>query len=39
MARVDAREGFPLDAEVTFHLDMNHVHLFEQGEFGKNLLL
>jgi len=38
MARIAAREGFPIGQTVDFHLDMNHVHVFEPGEFGRNLL-
>jgi multiple sugar transport system ATP-binding protein len=38
VARVDARDDFPVDADVTFHLDMEHVHLFDPGEFGANLI-
>ena len=38
IARIDAREGFPVGEEVAFHLDMDHVHVFEPGEFGENLL-
>ena len=37
VARIDAREGFPTAQNVTFHLDMEHVHVFEPGEFGRNL--
>jgi len=39
LARIDARDDFPVGADVAFHLDMDHVHLFEPGEFGRNLLL
>jgi multiple sugar transport system ATP-binding protein len=38
IARIDARDDFPVGETVTFHLDMDHVHLFEPGEFGENLL-
>jgi len=41
LARVDASDNFPPDGigrEVTFYLDMDHVHLFEPGPFGENLL-
>ena len=38
VARVDARDDFPVGTDVTFYLDMDHVHLFEPGEFGINLL-
>ncbi len=37
IARIDAREGFVAGESVTFHLDMDHVHVFEPGEFGRNL--
>ncbi|MFM9956858.1 MAG: ABC transporter ATP-binding protein [Phycisphaerales bacterium] len=37
MARIDAREHFPINEAVTFYLDMDHVHVFEPGEFGRNL--
>ena len=38
ITRIDAREGFPVGQSVTFYLDMEHVHVFEPGEFGRNLL-
>ncbi len=37
MARIDARENFPINQAVTLYLDMEHVHVFEPGEFGRNL--
>jgi len=37
IARVDARDRFPVGESVTFYLDMEHVHVFEPGEFGRNL--
>jgi len=37
IARVDARDGFPVGQPVKFHLDMEHVHVFEPGEFGRNI--
>ena len=38
VARLDARDDFPVNTDVEFHLDMEHVHVFEPGEFGENLL-
>lgn len=38
MARIEARENFPKGGTVDFFLDMEHVHVFEPGEFGRNLL-
>ena len=38
IARIDARDEFPVGQSVTFHLDMDHVHIFDAGEFGENLL-
>jgi len=38
LARVDAQDNFPVGKEVTFHIDMDHVHLFDAGPFGTNLL-
>ncbi len=38
IARIDAREDFPVGEDVTLHMDMQHVHVFEPGEFGRNLL-
>ena len=38
IARIDARDRFPVGEPVTFHLDMEHVHVFEPGEFGVNLV-
>ena len=38
IARIDARDDFPVGDPVTFHLDMDHVHVFEPGDFGANLL-
>ena len=38
LARIDARDNFPVGSDVTFHLDMDHVHLFDTGTFGANLL-
>jgi len=37
LARVDAREDFPIGESVTFYLDPDHMHIFEPGEFGSNL--
>ncbi len=37
IARISARDGFPLDTEVDLFLDMEHAHVFEPGEFGRNL--
>ncbi|MDX2114643.1 MAG: sn-glycerol-3-phosphate ABC transporter ATP-binding protein UgpC [Planctomycetota bacterium] len=39
IARIDAREDFPLNQPVDLYLDMQHVHVFEPGEFGRNLIL
>ena len=39
MARIDARDHFPIAQPVTFHLDMEHVHVFEPGEFGPILTI
>jgi len=39
MARLDAREGLKPGDELRLHLDMDHVHVFEPGEFGANLVL
>ena len=38
LARIDARDRFPVNTEVMFHIDMDHVHLFDAGPFGANLL-
>lgn len=38
LARIDARHDFPTSGEVKFYVDMEHVHLFEPGEFGRSLL-
>ena len=38
IARIDARDDFPVGEAVRFYLDMQHVHLFEPGEFGLNVL-
>ncbi len=38
LARIEARDDFPVDADVTFYLDLEHVHVFEPGDFGENLL-
>ncbi len=38
LARIDAREDFPVNADVQFTLEMKHVHIFEPGEFGANLV-
>ncbi len=38
VARIEARDDFPVGDRVTFHLDMSHVHLFADGEFGPNLV-
>ncbi len=38
MARLDAREGFGVDQQIDLHVDLDHVHVFEPGEFGANLL-
>ncbi|MEM8834895.1 MAG: sn-glycerol-3-phosphate ABC transporter ATP-binding protein UgpC [Planctomycetota bacterium] len=37
LARIDAREDFPVGEDVPFYLDMDHVHIFEPSEFGRNL--
>jgi multiple sugar transport system ATP-binding protein len=37
LARVEARDDFPVDADIDFYLDLEHVHIFEPGEFGENL--
>jgi multiple sugar transport system ATP-binding protein len=39
IARITARPDFPTGKEVEFHLDMDHVHVFEPGEFGRNVLV
>ena len=39
IARITARPDFPVGKEVDFHLDMEHVHVFEPGEFGRNVLV
>ena len=39
VARLPAREGFPATGNVTLRLDMERVHPFESGAFGRNLLL
>jgi multiple sugar transport system ATP-binding protein len=39
IARVTARPDFPVGKPVEFHLDMEHVHVFEPGEFGRNVLV
>jgi multiple sugar transport system ATP-binding protein len=38
IARISARADFPTEREIDFHLDMDHVHVFEPGEFGRNVL-
>lgn len=38
LARIDARDDFPVNADITFYLDMDHVHVFEPGEFGINII-
>jgi multiple sugar transport system ATP-binding protein len=38
IARVTARPDFPVARDIEFHLDMDHVHIFEPGEFGRNVL-
>ncbi len=38
MVRVAARDDFPVGKAVDFHVDMDHVHVFETGEFGRNLM-
>ena len=38
MVRIGARDDFPVGREVDFHVDMDHVHVFEPGEFGRNLM-
>ena len=38
MVRIAARDDFPVGKEVDLHLDMDHVHVFEPGEFGRNLM-
>ena len=38
IARIDARDDFPVGETVRFYLDMQHVHMFERGEFGLNVL-
>ncbi len=38
IARIPARPDFPVNREIDFHLDMDHVHVFEPGEFGRNVL-
>jgi multiple sugar transport system ATP-binding protein len=38
LARIDARDNFPVGSDITFHIDMEHVHLFDDGPFGANLL-
>ncbi|MBL8744727.1 MAG: sn-glycerol-3-phosphate ABC transporter ATP-binding protein UgpC [Phycisphaerae bacterium] len=38
VARVAARPDFPIGREVEFHLDLDHVHVFEPGEFGANVM-
>ena len=37
VARVDAERGIEPGQEVSLHLDMNKVHVFEPGETGRNL--
>ena len=39
VARVDADRNIAGDQEITLHLDMNKVHVFEPGEVGENLSL
>ncbi len=39
LARIDARDDFQPGKPVILHLDFDHVHLFEPGEFGKNIAL
>ena len=38
LARIDARHDFPTSGSMRFFVDMEHVHLFEPGEFGASLL-
>jgi multiple sugar transport system ATP-binding protein len=38
IGRIDAREDFPVGESVTLYMDMQHVHVFEPGDFGRNLL-
>jgi multiple sugar transport system ATP-binding protein len=38
LARIDARHDFPTSGRMKFSVDMEHVHIFEPGEFGANLL-
>ena len=39
VARLPARVGFPASGNVTLRLDMEKVHPFEPGAFGRNLLV
>jgi multiple sugar transport system ATP-binding protein len=39
IARITARPDFPIGQSIDFHLDMEHVHVFEPGEFGRNVLV
>ncbi len=39
VARVPARDGFPSRGRVTLGVDLDRAHLFEPGEFGRNLLV
>jgi len=39
VARVDAERGIETGQQVTLHLDMNKVHVFEPGETGLNISL
>ncbi|MBL0926330.1 MAG: sn-glycerol-3-phosphate ABC transporter ATP-binding protein UgpC [Phycisphaerales bacterium] len=38
IARIDARDNFPAGQTIEFFLDPEHVHVFEPGEFGPNIL-
>ncbi len=38
LARLEAREGIAAEQTLRLALDMEHVHLFEPGDFGRNLL-
>ncbi|MEM9082631.1 MAG: sn-glycerol-3-phosphate ABC transporter ATP-binding protein UgpC [Planctomycetota bacterium] len=38
IARIDARDDFPEGKAVQFFIDTEHVHLFEPGEFGINVI-
>jgi len=39
IARIASRDDFRAGSQVDLHLDMDHVHVFETGEFGRNLLV